>query len=88
MELENLFLRIEKEFEIDLPEQAEDNVVSVKDACDFIRKEYARQGIECPAGMIFDRIRRLMAIVLRADDDKIRLNTRFSDVVAPRSSAA
>ena len=88
MELENLFLRIEKEFEIDLPAQAEENVASVKDACDFIRKEYARQGIEIPSGVIFDRIRRLMAIVLRADDSAIKLNTRFADVVARRNSAA
>ena len=88
MELFNLYLRFEKEFEIDFPEDRETTMLCVKDVCDFIRKEYARQGIECPAGMIFDRIRRLMAIVLRADDDKIRLNTRFSDVVAPRSSAA
>jgi hypothetical protein len=88
MELENLFLRFEKEFEIDLPEQADETIVSVKDACDFIRKEYARQGIEIPSGVVFDRIRRLMGIVLRADDAAIKLNTRFADVVARYNSAA
>lgn len=86
MELFNLFLRFEKEFEIDFPDDREETMASVKDVCDFIRKEYARQGIECPGGVIFDRIRRLMRIVLRADEDKIRLNTRFVDLVS-RSAA-
>jgi len=88
MELFNLYLRFEKEFEIDFPEDRETTMLCVKDVCDFIRKEYARQGIECPGGVIFDRVRRLMSIMLRADDDEIRLNTCFADVVAQRSSAA
>jgi hypothetical protein len=88
MELFNFFLRLEKEFEIDFPDNREETMASVKEVCDFIRKEYARQGIECPSGMIFDRVRRLIGIMLRADEDKIRLNTRFADVLAQRSSAA
>ena len=88
MELDNLYMRIEKEFEIDLPEQAEEKMACVKDVCDFIRKEYARQCIEIPAGVIFDRVRRLMAIVLRVDDSIIKLNTSFADLVDRRNSAA
>ncbi len=88
MELDNLFARFEKEFEIELPEHADEKMVQVRDVCAFIRKDYARQGIECPSGVIFDRVRRLMAIVLRADDGDIQLTTRFADMVTPRSSAA
>ncbi len=84
MELFNLFVRFEKEFEIDFPDQAHETMARVKDVCDFIRKEYARQGIECPSGVIFERIRRLMAIVLRTDDSEIRLTTCFEDVIPSR----
>jgi len=87
MELLNLFIRFEKEFEIDFPGSAQENMATVKDVCDFIRKEYARQGIECPSGVIFDRVRRLMAIVLRADDNEIRLTTRFAEVPRRRPAA-
>lgn len=88
MELFNLFLRFEKEFEIDFPGNPEETMGSVKDVCDFIRKEYARQGIEIPSGVIFDRLRRLMGIVLRTDDSTVKLNTRFIDVLAKYNSAA
>ena len=87
MELFNLFIRFEKEFEIEFPDHAQEKMTSVKDVCDFIRKEYARQGIECPSGVIFDRVRRLMAIVLRADDGEIRPTTRFADVPRRRPAA-
>lgn len=88
MELFNLFIRFEKEFEIEFPEQAPEKMLCVKDVCDFIRKEYARQGIEIPSGVIFDRIRRLLVIVLRADDSEIRPTTRFADVAPQRRPAA
>ncbi len=88
MELDSLFARFEKEFEIELPEHADEKMAHVKAMCDFIRKDYARQGVECSSGVIFDRVRRLMAIVLRIDEGEIRPATRFADVVARRSTAA
>lgn len=87
MELYNLFLRFSQEFEVDFPENAEEKLVSVKDVRDYVRKEISKQGIECSAGVVFDRICRLMAIVLRVDVSEIGPETRFADVLKRRSAA-
>lgn len=86
MEVYNLFLRFETEFEVEFPENAEETMPCVKDVRDFVRREISRQGVECSAGVVFDRMCRLMALVLRVDATEIRPETRFSDVL--RQSAA
>jgi len=81
MELHNLLLRFSNEFEIDFPENAEETMPAVKDVRDYVRHKIASQGIECSSGMVFDRMRALMAIVLRLDASTIRPETRFADVL-------
>lgn len=87
MELFNLFARFETEFEIDFPRDAAETMPAVKDVRDFVRRAYAQQGIECPAGVIFDRVARLLAIVLRADAMGVRPETRFADLLPKRPAA-
>lgn len=88
MELYNLFVRFETEFEIEFPENAAETMVTVKDVRDFVRRAYAKQGIECSAGVIFDRIAKLLAILLRADAMAVRPETRFGDLLPKRKPAA
>lgn len=88
MDLYGLFLRFSKEFEVDFPEDAEEKFATVQDVRDFVRREIARQGVECSSGVVFDRLCRLMALVLRVDATEIKLQTRFEDILGRRSSAA
>ncbi|GAA0524692.1 hypothetical protein FHS83_001842 [Rhizomicrobium palustre] len=81
MELYNLFARFSLEFEVDFPQDASETMLTVKDVRDFVRREYVREGIECSAGVIFDRITRLMAILLRVDVMSVRPETRFADLL-------
>lgn len=87
MELYELFERFEVEFELDLPDDAEETLPTVRDVRDYIRKIYRDQGIEAPAGAIFERIRRLTALLTRADASEIEPPTRFTDLLPdPRAA--
>jgi hypothetical protein len=84
MELMELFERFEIEFELDLPEDAEDTLLTVRDVRDCIRKIYRDQGIEAPSGAIFERLRRLTATLTHSDASEIEPPTRFADLLVTR----
>lgn len=86
MEVSDLLGRFEIEFEIDIPENAEDSLVTVRDVRDYIRKVYREQGIEAPAGAIFERMRRMIAVLTRNDASDIEPATRLADLVGGRPS--
>lgn len=87
MDLNELFARFEIEFEIDLPEDAEERMLRVCDVRDFVRKAYRAQGIEISAGAVFERLRRLSAVHTKTDASDIEPETRFADLVSrPRAA--
>jgi len=86
MNVNALFARLEIEFEMDIPEEIEESLVCVRDVRDFIRTTYRAQGIEAPAGAIFERVRRLAARLADADASDIRPETKFSEIVARRTA--
>jgi len=88
MELSELFARFEVEFELELPEDAEQRLLTVSDVRDCIRKDYRRQGIEISAGAVFDRLRQIIAILTRTDATDIEPETRLADLVPERPSHA
>ncbi len=81
MDLDELFLRFEVEFELDMPDDAENTLVCVRDVRDYIREVYREQGIEAPAGAIFERVRRIAAHVTHADASEIEPKTRLADLI-------
>jgi hypothetical protein len=87
MELYELFERFEIEFELDLPDDAEETLLTVRDVRDSIRQIYREQGIEAPSGAIFERLRRLTALLTRADASDIEPATRFSDLLPTHRAA-
>jgi hypothetical protein len=80
MHVSELFQRYEIEFELDLPEDAEETLVYVRDVRDYIRKAYREQGIEASSGAIFDRLRQITAVLTRTDASEIEPQTRLSDL--------
>ena len=81
MDLNELFTRFEVEFELNLPDDAEDTLVCVRDVRDYIRKIYREQGIEASSGAIFERVRRITAVLTHADASEIEPQTRLADLV-------
>jgi hypothetical protein len=81
MEMNELFSRFEVEFELDMPDDAEDTLVHVRDVRDYIREVYREQGIEAPAGAIFERVRRIAAHLTHADASEIEPQTRLADLI-------
>jgi acyl carrier protein len=88
MELQELFSRFEIEFEIDLPDDAEETLRCVRDVRDCVRRIYREQGIEAPAGAIFERLRRLIAVLARVDASEIEPQTHFADLLADHAHRA
>jgi hypothetical protein len=87
MDLNELFSRFEVEFELDLPDDAEESLVCVRDVRDHIRKVYREQGIEASAGAIFERLRRITALLTRTDASEIAPAPRLSDLVQAHRAA-
>jgi hypothetical protein len=87
MELSELFLRFEVEFELDMPGDAEETLLCVRDVRDHIRKIYREQGVEAPSGAIFERLRRITAVLTRVDASDIEPQTRLCDLI-PKHRAA
>jgi hypothetical protein len=87
MDLNELFSRFEVEFELDLPDDAEDTLVCVRDVRDYIRKVYRDQGIEASAGAIFERLRRIAAVLTQTDASEIAPATRLCDLVQASRAA-
>jgi hypothetical protein len=87
MQVGALFERFAVEFELDMPAEAEEKLLRVADVRDFIRKAYARQGIEISAGAVFDRLRQLAALLTHADASEIEPQTLLADLVAGRRAA-
>ena len=88
MDLNELFERFEIEFELDLPEDAEETLLTVRDVRDYIRRIYRDQGIEAPAGAIFERVRRITAVLTHTDVSEIEPPTRFADLMPNRPHRA
>jgi hypothetical protein len=86
MELRELFSRFEIEFELDLPEDAEETLACVRDVRDYVRKAYRDQGIEISSGAAFERIRRITALLTRADASEIEPGSRFTDLLQHRAA--
>jgi hypothetical protein len=88
MNLSDLFSRLEDDFEIEIPEYVEEDMVTVQDVRDYIREMYRDQGMEVPAGAIFERVRRLIAVLARVDASAIQPETKLANVEASRPSRA
>ena len=86
MDLNELYERFEIEFEIDLPDDAEETLGRVKDVRDFVRTAYRTQGIEISAGAVFERVRRISAVLTHSDASEIEPETRFADLIARRAA--
>ncbi len=81
MELRELFARFEIEFELDLPDDAEETLICVRDVRDYVRKAYRDQGVEISSGATFERLRRITALLTRTDASEIEPASRFADLV-------
>jgi hypothetical protein len=81
MELRELFARFEIEFELDLPDDAEETLTCVRDVRDYVRKAYDNQGVELSSGAAFERIRRITALLTRIDASEIEPGSRFADLL-------
>jgi acyl carrier protein len=84
MNLSDLFAHLESEFELDIPEDAEETMLCVRDIRDYICDCYRDQGMELPASAIFERVRRTIAVWAKVDVMKIQPQTRLTDIV-PKS---
>jgi hypothetical protein len=80
MNLSDLFERLEVEFELEIPEDAEDSLLCVQDVRNYVREIYKEQGIEVPSGAIFERIRRMIALLAHVDASAIRPETKLSEI--------
>lgn len=80
MQLSELLSCFENEFELDIPEDAEESMLCIRDVRDYVREVYRGQGIEVPAGAVFERIRRLVAVVTATDATDVRPDTRLADL--------
>ncbi len=84
MNLSDLFAHLETEFEVDIPEDAEETMPCVRDIRDYIRDCYKDQGMELPSGAVFERVRRVIAIWAKVDAMKIQPQTKLVDIL-PKS---
>jgi hypothetical protein len=82
MHLSELLSCFENEFELDIPEDAEETMVCVRDVRDYVREVYREQGIEVPSGAVFERIRRLVAVLTATDATDIRPDTKLVDLAS------
>lgn len=80
MNLNELFTRLENEFQIEIPEADEAKLASVRDLRDYIREAYREQSMELPAGLIFERLRRLIALVALVDASDVKPESRLADI--------
>lgn len=87
MKLSELFRRIGVEFEIDMPEDAEEKLLCVRDLRDFVRKAYRAQGIEISSGAVYDRICQIAALLTRIDTSTITPETRLADLMQRNRAA-
>ncbi len=88
MNLGELYSRLEDEFEIEIPEEVEGKLVCVRDVRDYIRECYRLQGMEMPAGLVFERLRRLVAILAKTDASAIRPETKLEGIEASEAKRA
>ena len=84
MNLSDLFAHLEAEFDIDIPEDAEETLPCVRDVRDYIRDCYRDRGMNMPAVAIFERLRRAIARWAKIDGTKIEPQTKLVDLL-PKS---
>jgi acyl carrier protein len=72
-----LVMEFEEEFDIEIPNTAAENMVTVGDVVEFIRLELTRRGCAADANDIFERVRRLSAGKANIDPDEITPTTSF-----------
>lgn len=74
-----LVMAFEEAFEIDIPNDVAEKMLTVRDVRDFVMGEYSRLGKHPDPDQIFDTIRALTVRISSADPEKIKLDTRFVD---------
>lgn len=84
MKLSDLFSHLEVEFDLDIPEDAEETLLTIRDIRDYIRDCYRDQGMDQPAVAIFVRVCRVVAAWAKVDSRKLQPETKLADVM-PRS---
>lgn len=84
MNLSDLFAHLEIEFDIDIPEDAEETMLCVRDLRDYIRDAFKDQGMDLPAGAVFERVRRTIAVWAKVDAMTIQPQTKLIDIM-PKS---
>jgi hypothetical protein len=55
-------------------------MVTVQDVRDYIRETYRTLDMEVPAGAIFERVRRLIAVLAHVDATAIQPDTKLANV--------
>ena len=80
MNVTELLACFENEFELDIPEDAEETMVCIRDVRDYVREVYRGQGIEVPSGAVFERIRWLVAVVTATDATDVRPESKLADL--------
>lgn len=88
MNLTDFYSRLETEFELDIPEEAEEKLTNVRDVRDYIREAYRVQGTELPSGLIFERIRRIIAVLAKTDATAIKPETKLSEIESSEPTRA
>ena len=74
-----LVMAFEEEFGIEVPNEAAERMVSVKDAVDFFVVEIQRRGGLADPDDVFERIRTITVKISNVHRSKIRLDTKFVD---------
>ena len=69
-----LVMAFEEEFEIEIPDAAAEEMVSVRDVRDFVVAELARNGREITPAEAFERVRKLIVEHGNLDPDVVTLD--------------
>ena len=72
-------MAFEEEFGIEIPNEAAEGMVFVRDVRDFMVTEICRGGGLVDPDDVFERIRMITANISNVDRSKIQLDTKFVD---------
>ena len=74
-----LVMAFEEEFGVEIPNEAAEKMVSVRDVRDFMVAEIRRRGGVADPDDVLERIRAITMKISNVDRSKIQLDTKFVD---------
>jgi len=74
-----LVMAFEEEFGIEIPNEAAERMISVRDVRDFMVAEIRRRGGVVDPDDVFERIRTVTMKISNVDRSKIQFDTKFVD---------